>query len=112
MVLEETVCLGQLSAFVGEMACKEKVVTGLDHPGKAHEQERVHRQGSSHLARDQFGVLLEVSNSGQRQTPVGDYEALQKIEINHFRTTASPVYRKLNDCRLQEHIPGPQKCYG
>jgi len=72
VVLDEAVRLSQLGSLVGEMAGKEKVIARLDHPGKAHEQERVNRESARHFARDELRVLLEVGDSSQRQTPVGN----------------------------------------
>lgn len=73
MVVDVAVSLDELGCLVGGVAGKEEVIAGLDHPGEAHKQERVYRQGTSHVSRDHLGILLDIGNSSQRKTPVSDY---------------------------------------
>ena len=73
VVVDVAVSLDELGGLVGGMAGKEEVVTGLDHPGETHKQERVYGQGTSHVSRDHLGILLDIGNSSQRKSPVSDY---------------------------------------
>jgi len=70
--LKEAISLNKLGCLISGMARKQEVVARLDHPGKTHEQERVDSQSTSHLARDQLGILLEVGDGGQRKSPVSN----------------------------------------
>lgn len=81
MVLKVAVSLSQLCSLVGGVACKEQIVARLDHPRKAHEQDRVHRQGCGHVAGDHLGILLEISNGSKRKSPVGNYSTVKSAPL-------------------------------
>lgn len=95
VVLEESVALRELGAFVGQVAAEEQEIARLYLQGESHEAQRVqaescnaytivgfnpkdtgvcvYRLTECHFSTDELGISLDVGQSGDRDEPVGGW---------------------------------------